>query len=582
MAPGAGPSGEVVLDRYLLEEVLGSGGFGTVWRARDERLEREVAVKVIPRERGESPGRAEREARVAARLNHPGIVALYELGSDDQAVYLVSELVHGATLAELYRERAVSDQDVARVGLALCDALEHAHDRGVVHRDVKPGNVLVVAEPAAGAGFAKLADFGVAHLAGGDPMTRTGDVVGTLAYMAPEQAEGERVDDAADVYSLALTLYEGWTGTNPVRAASPAATARRLGRRLPSLGARRRDLPAVLCEEIDAALDPDPYERPEIDELRDALAEALPDLASEGGLVEPATLERFGLERGPWLRGRLGAPLARLGAAAATGALTALGAAEAQSPPLAPAAAGVCCALLALFAPRAAWACAGLLVLVGLGAGEAVIVLAALAAVPMLLPRQGLLWPLPALAALLGALGAAPAFVAVAVVAAALEERAVRARAWLAARLAALGFVWLALTEILTGRRLLFGVADGTAPAASWVDSPGAAAADGIWPLLSSPAWAPLIVWAALAALLALLLRGRSLALGLVLAGAWGTALVSAHRALEDLLTTAVQAPDARGAVQGAVLGAALALAAAASGVLATNAASVDDVPLTR
>ena len=102
---------------------------------------------------------------------------------------------------------------------------------------------MVLAEPAAGAGFAKLADFGVAHLASGDPLTRTGDVVGTLAYMAPEQAEGERVSPACDVYSLALTLYEAWTGSNPVRAASPAATARRLGRPLPPLAKKRRDLP---------------------------------------------------------------------------------------------------------------------------------------------------------------------------------------------------------------------------------------------------------------------------------------------------------------------------------------------------
>ena len=227
--PGPGltvgaPGGGLILDRYRIERRLGAGGFGVVWLARDERLEREVAVKVIPHD-PEDPTttRGEREARVAARLNHPGIVALYELAADDEAVYLVSELVRGRTFAELARGRALADRDVARIGLALCDALEHAHAREVIHRDVKPQNVIVVDQPAAGAGFAKLADFGVAHLAGGDPLTRTGDVVGTLAYMAPEQAEGRRVTPAADVYSLALTLYEGWTGANPVRAGSPAA-----------------------------------------------------------------------------------------------------------------------------------------------------------------------------------------------------------------------------------------------------------------------------------------------------------------------------------------------------------------------
>ena len=171
----------LVLGRYRLERKLGAGGFGVVWLAFDEKLEREVAVKVIEAH-GDDPviHRAAREARVAARLNHPGIVSLYELGEDDEAIYLVSELVPGRTLAELTRAGALSDRDVARIGVALCDALEHAHGRKVVPRDVKPQNVIVVAEPAAGAGFAKLADFGVAQLAVGDALTRTGDVVGTL------------------------------------------------------------------------------------------------------------------------------------------------------------------------------------------------------------------------------------------------------------------------------------------------------------------------------------------------------------------------------------------------------------------
>src|SRR5215212_244703 len=136
---------QLILGRYRMERRLGAGGFGVVWLAWDERLER--------------------EARAAARLNHPGIVAIYELASDEQDVYLVSELVRGRTLAELTKAGAISDRDVARIGIALCEALEHAHARGVIHRDVKPGNVMVLAEPAAGAGFAKLADFGVAHVA---------------------------------------------------------------------------------------------------------------------------------------------------------------------------------------------------------------------------------------------------------------------------------------------------------------------------------------------------------------------------------------------------------------------------------
>src|SRR5918998_597908 len=240
---------------------------GNRTRTWDEKLEREVAVKVIARDGGTGE-RVEREARAAARLNHPGIVAIYELASDEDDVYLVSELVRGRTLAELTQAGAISDRDVARIGAALCEALEHAHARGVIHRDVKPQNVMVLAEPAAGAGFAKLADFGVAHVAATDTLTRTGDVVGTLAYMAPEQADGARVTPACDVYSLALTLYEAWTGQNPVRADGPAATARRLGRPLPPLASYRRDLPAELCDAIDDALEADPELRPTPDALR--------------------------------------------------------------------------------------------------------------------------------------------------------------------------------------------------------------------------------------------------------------------------------------------------------------------------
>src|SRR5918994_1077476 len=298
--------GRTILGRYRLERRLGAGGFGVVWLAWDEKLEREVAVKAIPREGGAGE-RVEREARAAARLNHPGIVAIYELASDEHDVYLVSELVRGRTLAELTKAGAISDRDVARIGGALCEALEHAHARGVIHRDVKPQNVMVLAEPAAGAGFAKLADFGVAHVASGDPLTRTGDVVGTLAYMAPEQAEGAPVSPASDVYSLALTLYESWTGSNPVRASGPAATARRLGRPLPSLASARRDLPLELCDLVDDALDVDPSRRPTPAELHAGLRSLEGELDDHGGLVEPATLRRVGLPttqrgRGPFRR----------------------------------------------------------------------------------------------------------------------------------------------------------------------------------------------------------------------------------------------------------------------------------------
>ena len=149
---GAGGDARRVLDRYRLVRQIGSGGFGVVWLAEDERLERAVAVKRIAMHDDAVAARAEREARAAARLSHPGIVALYESGRDDEAVYLVSELVRGRTLAELMRDGELSDRDVLRVGVALCDALAHAHGRGVIHRDVKPGNVIVPDRPHDGGG----------------------------------------------------------------------------------------------------------------------------------------------------------------------------------------------------------------------------------------------------------------------------------------------------------------------------------------------------------------------------------------------------------------------------------------------
>jgi hypothetical protein len=569
------PGGGLVLDRYRLEGRLGAGGFGVVYRAWDDKLEREVAVKVIPKDGdGPVPQRAAREARVAARLNHPGIVALYELGQDDEAVYLVSELVHGRTFADLMRGGALSDRDVAQIGSALCDALAHAHARKVIHRDVKPQNVIVVAEPAAGAGFAKLTDFGIAHLAVGDPLTRTGDVVGTLAYMAPEQAEGERVSEAADVYSLALMLYEGWTGVNPVRGNGPVATARRLGTHLPPLRSRRRELPDGLARTIDAALDPRPDCRPTLAQLRKALAGVDDDLSDEGGLVEPATLERFGLTRVG--RARVREPIAAdtivarvaLRAAAGAGAggmvlagLTALGPTPPFSPLIAAAAVAVATALL----PRLGWIAGACLVIGWLGSpdanreGTAVLLTAAVLPIPLLLPRAGLLWSLPALAPLLGAAGIAPLYVAFA---------ALAPSPWRRAGAAAAGFWWLVLAEVASGNELLFGAASGVDPRGAWDSSLSAAASDALFPTIASSVLAPVVVWAAFAALLPLLVRGRALALDIMAAALWAAGLVAAHSGLAQLMAGDVPLNDARGAVPGAVLAMVVVVAAAGVGLV--------------
>src|SRR5437764_2288078 len=276
----------LVLQRYRLVRRLGSGGFGTVWLAHDERLDRPVAVKRDPTADAAQAERARREALVAARLSHPGIVALYEAGADESACYLVSELVRGETLGVLEADGALSDLDVVEIGLALCDALAHAHARGVVHRDVKPGNVIVPESPEDGGAAAKLTDFGIARVVGDDALTRTGDVLGTLAYMAPEQAEGRGASPASDLYALGLVLYEALAGVNPIRGASPAETARRIGSPVPSLRRARRDLPRALCAGIDAAVAVEPAARGSISALRGALASARDAVGDEPGVIE--------------------------------------------------------------------------------------------------------------------------------------------------------------------------------------------------------------------------------------------------------------------------------------------------------
>jgi eukaryotic-like serine/threonine-protein kinase len=594
-----GAGARVILGRYRLERRLGAGGFGVVWLAWDEKLEREVAVKAIPRDGGAGE-RVEREARAAARLNHPGIVAIYELASDEHDVYLVSELVRGRTLAELVHVRAIADRDVARIGAALCEALEHAHARGVIHRDVKPQNVMVLAEPAAGAGFAKLADFGVAHVASGDALTRTGDVVGTLAYMAPEQAEGARVTPACDVYSLALTLYEAWTGTNPVKAGGPAATARRLGRPLPPLAGMRRDLPLDLCDVIDEALEIDPALRPAPGRLRTELKSVQSELTDEGGLVEPATLRRvglpettgrslFGLRRpraaagaagdleddpypgGPLpglspLGGRASIPSDRprvrlrdrvLAGLAAGGLVLACILGLGPDPSFSPLAAAGLAAVATAVLPRIGW----LVSVIGLciwlvspdadRQGTALILAAAAAPIPLLLPRAGVLWSVPVLAPLLGTIALGPAFVGIAALAPTPARRA---------GLAAAGLWWLVLGEALTGEALLFGSPDETLPRDLWDGSVSAAASDALQPLVTTPALAPVLAWAAVAVALALVVRGRWLAIDVVGAAVCAAALIAAHVALGDALAADVALDHARGAVAGGIAAALLVL----------------------
>jgi eukaryotic-like serine/threonine-protein kinase len=524
----------LALGRYRLGPRIGAGGFGTVYEARDERLGRDVAVKAIPAD-GHADDRARREAHAVARLDHPGIVSVFDAGEEDGTRFLVSELVRGSTLAQLETAGEVSDRDVLRIGLSLADALAHAHERGVIHRDVKPQNVMVPDRPRSPYGAAKLTDFGVAHLAGDEPLTRTGDVVGTLAYMAPEQAAGERIDERCDLYALGLVLYEGLAGVNPVRAGSPAATLRRVGMDQPPLARTRGDLPAELTAAIDRTLRPDPDERGGLVDLADALAETLPEVSDEGGTVAPHPLEEaYALPS--WS--------ARAVAAAAAGALVLCALAGLLPDSSLPAfAAAAAAALLVVLLPGAGWVVSAAAVLAAMTfgtdprVGAALLVFLAVSLPPLALRTTPLAWSAPALAPVLGLVGLAGAFPALAGTA---------RSAWTRAALGVTGLWWLLLAEALLGRTLLFGLDLPARP--DWEGAASITASEVVRPLVTSGALLQGVLWGVAALVMPWLVRGRSLSTDCVAATAWAAGLAGATVSIGEVVSDS--AP--RGLVAGA------------------------------
>ncbi len=200
--------------RYRVEDVLGRGGMAVVYLARDDELERPVAVKVLAGHLADDPvfrDRFLREARLAAGLSHPNIVQIYDAGEDHGDPYIVMECVEGRSLAdELEATGALDPARVVDLGVQVCAGLEHAHAAGLVHRDIKPGNLLLGERDTV-----KIADFGIARAAETTRLTQMGSVLGTAAYLSPEQALGEEVTAAADIYSLGCVLYECMTGRTP-------------------------------------------------------------------------------------------------------------------------------------------------------------------------------------------------------------------------------------------------------------------------------------------------------------------------------------------------------------------------------
>ena len=206
--PAGAPDARVIGGRYRLDALIGRGGSAEVWRAEDEALGRHVALKLVTASGGEDAGRVGDEARLLARLSHPGLVPVYDAGTDETGrPWVVMELVDGGTLADEIGRGPVDPVRVAAVGRVLAEALAYVHAQGLVHRDVKPANVLLGSD-----GRVRLTDFGIARLVDAAKVTATGLTVGTASYLSPEQVTGSGVGPKSDVYSLGLVLLEALTG----------------------------------------------------------------------------------------------------------------------------------------------------------------------------------------------------------------------------------------------------------------------------------------------------------------------------------------------------------------------------------
>lgn len=269
-------AGRTIAGRYVLEQPLGGGATSAVWRARDSELERDVAVKLLAH--AADRARFEREARAVAGLAHPNVCRLYDYGETDAGPYMILELLAGGTLEDrLAGGRVLPEREATRIAHEIASGLAYAHEHGVVHRDLKPANVLFDDE-----GRAKIADFGIARIAGGESLTAAGTVLGTAAYISPEQAAGEPATPASDVYSFGAVLYRMLAGTAPFAAANAAELVRMHREEEPvPLVLARPDAPAPLAALATAALRKEPAARP-----RDGAAL----VAALAGSIDPTTL----------------------------------------------------------------------------------------------------------------------------------------------------------------------------------------------------------------------------------------------------------------------------------------------------
>ncbi|MFF7448531.1 MULTISPECIES: protein kinase [unclassified Streptomyces] len=273
VAPAQDPgAGRLIAGRYRLLAKLGHGGMGTVWRAKDETVDREVAVKEprVPdhlpeRERANAFERMRREARAAARLDHPSVVNVHDVAVVDGQPWIVMELVHGRSLGDALQEGTLGAREAARIGLEVLGALEAAHAAGILHRDVKPDNVLLGRHDRV-----VLTDFGIAQIEGETSLTDTGGFVGSPEYIAPERVLGQRPGPASDLWSLGVVLYAATEGVSPFRRSNTPATLQSVLNAAPAPPASAS---GPLAEVITGLLHKDPASRPNAARVR-ALLEA--------------------------------------------------------------------------------------------------------------------------------------------------------------------------------------------------------------------------------------------------------------------------------------------------------------------
>ncbi|MEJ2864372.1 serine/threonine-protein kinase [Actinomycetospora flava] len=255
----AGPPPTVGGGRYTLGDLIGRGGAAEVFRARDELLGRDVAVKLFPAGVGEADeSRRQREVQTLAGMNHPGLVTIYDVGQERDRAYFVMQLIEGESLADRIRSGPLALGDVVALGSALGDALTYVHRHGVVHRDIKPGNVLLDTD-----GRPHLSDFGIAVLADATNITATGMVIGTASYLSPEQVRGQQVGPASDVYALGLVLLECITARREYPGNALEAAVARL-HRAPEIPP---DVPAPLGNLLAAMTGDEPMERPTTEQV---------------------------------------------------------------------------------------------------------------------------------------------------------------------------------------------------------------------------------------------------------------------------------------------------------------------------